>query len=257
MKVAVLQQFLRSLAAPLHAAGAAAKVTQDLEQTSQALEPFKENDFGEFAAFLVQADEFNRTKLLPLLKTKARPRGAPKALNEAQVQHLVGEVRRLEERAAAPGAARTELAPELDRLGLDNLNKPEAVAVAQALGIPTKARTTAADAVSQMRRLVLEGREAVEKHSRPAPVLDAAKIQHLTQQVRHLEERAAGADASLEGLNAELDRVGLDQLSKAEVLAVAKELTVRVSSRTPTGEAIRLIRRSVLDRKEALETARV
>src|ERR1700682_4538934 len=127
MNVAVLQQFLRSLAAPLQAAGAAAKVTHDLEQTSQALEPFKESDFGQFAAFLVQADEFNRTKLLPMLKTKSRPRGEAKTLNEAQIQHLVREVRRLEERAAAPSASRGELAPDLDRLGLDNLNKPEAV----------------------------------------------------------------------------------------------------------------------------------
>ena len=45
MKVATLQQYLRSLAGPLQAAGAAAKVTTDLEQTCQALEPFKDQDF--------------------------------------------------------------------------------------------------------------------------------------------------------------------------------------------------------------------
>lgn len=179
MKVSVLQQFLRSLAAPLHAAGANQKATHDLEQTCHALEPFKEEDFGQFAAFLMQAEEFNRTKLLPMLKTKARAKGAAKTLNEAQVQHLVQQVRQMEERAAAaPEGFRAELAPELDRIGLENLTKPEAVALANAVGVPTKARTTADEAIQQVRRLVLEGREAVERHSRPAaPTLDAARIQ--------------------------------------------------------------------------------
>lgn len=258
MKVAVLQQFLRSLAAPLQAAGANPKSTADLEQTVQALEPFKEQDFGQLAAHLVQVEEFDRTKLLPMLKNKARPRGGEKTLNDAQVQHLVREIRALEERATAAGPGRAELAPEVERLGLDNLTKPEAVAVAQAVGVPTKARTTAADAVDLIRQLVLEGREALDRRpARNAPELDAAKIQHVAQQVRHLEERAAGADASPEGLNADLDRLGLDALSRPELFAVAKELGVRMEFQTSAAEAAQRIRRSVLDRKEALETAKV
>ena len=110
MKVAVLQQFLRSLAAPLQAAGASPKVTNDLEEACNALESFKEEDFGQFAAFLVRAEEFHRTQLLPMLKTKERPRGAARTLNEAQVRHLAQQVRQLEERAAAaPGGFRAEL----------------------------------------------------------------------------------------------------------------------------------------------------
>ncbi len=263
MKVAVLQQFLRSLAAPLQAAGASPKVTTDLEQACNALEPFKEEDFGQFAAFLSRAEEFHRTQLLPMLKTKERPRGAARTLNEAQVQHLARQVRQMEERAAAaPGGNRLELAPELDRIGLENLTKPEALALAKEVGLPTKARTTADDAIQMVRRLVLQGREAVGQPSRPAaaaaaPAPDADKIQHLTQEVRHLEERAAGADASPEGLNADLDRLGLDQLNDAEILAVARELGVPLEPRTAPDEAVRLIRRSVLDRKETLEAARV
>lgn len=75
--------------------------------------------------------------------------------------------------------------------------------------------------------------------------------------MRHLEERAAGADATPESLNADLDRLGLDQLNKAELLAVARELGVPTESRTSAKQAAHLIRRSVLDRKETLEAARV
>ncbi len=261
MKVAVLQQFLRSLAAPLQAAGASPKVTNDLEQACNALEPFKEEDFGQFAVFLSRAEEFHRTQLLPMLKTKERPRGTARTLNEAQVRHLAQQVRQLEERAATAGN-RMELASELDRIGLENLSKPEALALARELGLPTKARTTADDAIQMVRRLVLEGRESLGQPSRPAPAAeaptpDASKIQQLTQQVRHLEERAAGADASPEGLNADLDRLGLDQLNDEEVLAVARELGVPLEPRTAPDEAVRLIRRTVLDRKETLEAARV
>ena len=169
MKVAVLQQFLRSLTAPLQAAGASPKVTNDLEQACNALESFKEEDIGQFAAHLVRSEEFHRTQLLPMLKTKERPKGAARTLNETQVQHLAQQVRQMEERAAAaPGGNRMELAPELDRLGLENLTKPEALALAKAVGVPTKTRTTAEEAIQLVRRLVLEGREAAGRPSRPA-----------------------------------------------------------------------------------------
>src|SRR5437764_5491309 len=99
MKVSVLQQFLRSLAAPLQSAGAA-KPANDLEQTCQALEPFADQDFAEFAAHLARTEEFHRTKLLPMLKSKSRSggRGAERTLNEAQIQHLAQQIKQLEQR---------------------------------------------------------------------------------------------------------------------------------------------------------------
>src|SRR5665213_2576621 len=228
MKVSVLQQFLRSLAAPLQSAGAA-KQANDLEQTCQALEPFPDQDFAHLAASLVQAQEFHQTKLLPMLKTKARAsgRGAERTLNDAQIQHLTQQVKHLEQRATSGSETqRAELAAELDRLGLENLNKSEAITLAKEVGLQTRVRTT-------------------------------AKVQHLAQQVRQLEEKAAAADASLDRLNAELDQIGLDALTKEEALAVAKEIGVHATARTPATEIVVQIRRSVLDRKEALETARV
>ena len=258
MKVSVLQQFLRSLAAPLQSAGAA-KQANDLEQTCQALEPFPDQDFAHLAASLVQAQEFHQTKLLPMLKTKARAsgRGAERTLNDAQIQHLTQQVKHLEQRATSGSETqRAELAAELDRLGLENLNKSEAITLAKEVGLQTRVRTTAQDVLQNLRRLILEGREALQQPASSKPV-DAAKVQHLAQQVRQLEEKAAAADASLDRLNAELDQIGLDALTKEEALAVAKEIGVHATARTPATEIVVQIRRSVLDRKEALETARV
>jgi flagellar biosynthesis chaperone FliJ len=259
MKVSVLQQFLRSLAAPLQSAGAV-KPANDLEQTCQALEPFAEQDFAQLAAFLVQAQEFHQTKLLPMLKTKSRAsgRGAERTLNDAQIQHLAQQVKHLEQRAAAgPETPRAELAAELDRLGLENLNKTEAITLAKEVGLQTRVRTTAQDVLQQLHRLILEGREALQQPAQSSKPVDAAKVQHLAQQVRQLEEKAASADAPLASLNAELDQIGLDSLNKEEALAVAKEIGVSAPSRTSATELVVLIRRSVLDRKESLETARV
>jgi flagellar biosynthesis chaperone FliJ len=260
MKVSVLQQFLRSLAAPLQSAGAA-KQANDLEQTCQALEPFAEQDFAHLAASLVQAQEFHQTKLLPLLKSKSRTggRGVERTLNDAQLQHLAQQVKHLEQRATSGSETqRGELAAELDRLGLENLNKTEAINLAKEVGLQTRVRTTAQDVHQQLRRLILEGREALKQPAQSsAKPVDTAKVQHLAQQVRQLEEKAASTDASLDGLNTELDHIGLDSLTKEEALAVAKELGVHAASRTPATELVVQIRRSVLDRKEALETARV
>jgi flagellar biosynthesis chaperone FliJ len=258
MKVSVFQQFLRSLAAPLQSAGAA-KPANDIEQTCQALEPFADQDFAQLAASLLQAQEFHQTKLLPMLKSKTRAggRGAERTLNDAQIHHLAQQVKDLEQRAASGSETpRAELVAELDRLGLENLNKTEAITLAKEVGLQTRVRTTAQDVLQNLRRLIQEGREALQSAPSSKPV-DTAKVQHLAQQVRQLEEKAASADASLDHLNAELDQIGLDALTKEEALAVAKEIGVHSTARTPATEIVVQIRRSVLDRKESLETARV
>ena len=252
MKVAVLQQYLRGLAAPLQAAGATPKVTGDLEQTAQALEPFKDQDFGQVAAFLAQADELQRTGVLPMLKAKSRS-GAGKNLNEAQIGHVAEQLRRLAERAAAAGESAEALAPDVDRLGLENLSKAEAVAVARVVGARTTTRMGQPEVVQQLRRVVLGGSAAPEAAATEAE--PQSRVQDLAQQVRQLEEQAAGADASHEGLRSQLDHLRLDALSHAELLGVAQELGLGVDPESPAEDVVRRIRRSVLDRKQAPEAA--
>ena len=66
MKVSSLQQFVRSLIAPIRAAGAAVKVTGDLEQTASDLEPFAQLDVWQLAELLRQAREYRDTGILPV-----------------------------------------------------------------------------------------------------------------------------------------------------------------------------------------------
>ena len=104
--------------------------------------------------------------------------------------------------------------------------------------------------LQNLRRLIQEGREALQTAPSSKPV-DTAKVQHLAQQVRQLEEKAASADASLDRLNAELDQIGLDALTKEEALAVAKEIGVHSTARTPATEIVVQIRRSCWTAKRA------
>ena len=111
------------------------------------------------------------------------------------------------------------------------------------------------EAVQQLRRLVLGGSAAPEAGA--AASEPRTPVQDLAQQVRQLEEQAAGADASLERLRSDLDRLRLDTLSPEEILAVAREIGLAVEPGSAADEVVRLIRQSVLDRKEAPETAPV
>jgi hypothetical protein len=60
MKVAVLEQFLRSLVGPLTAAGTAPGSVADLERACRALEAFRDKDAGELADFLGRAVGYER-----------------------------------------------------------------------------------------------------------------------------------------------------------------------------------------------------
>ncbi len=55
MKVAVLQQYLRSLVEPIKASGASTKLIGDLEAACQGLESFREREFADLAEFLFRA----------------------------------------------------------------------------------------------------------------------------------------------------------------------------------------------------------
>ena len=65
MKVSNLQQFVRSLVAPMQQAGAAVKVTGDLEQAVADLEPFAQLDVWQLSELLRHAKEYRDTGILP------------------------------------------------------------------------------------------------------------------------------------------------------------------------------------------------
>jgi uncharacterized protein HemY len=164
MKVNNLQQFVRSLVAPMQQAGAAAKVTDDIEKAVTDLEPFAQLDVWQLSELLRQAKEYRDTGTLPAPAGKrptARKPAAPKH-DPAVVADFAQKVRALEEKAATTESTREELRAGLDALKLDKLTKDNLVGIARELGRQTTAKTTKGQAADIIRRVVLERKEILE-----------------------------------------------------------------------------------------------
>ena len=164
MKVSNLQQFVRSLVAPMQQAGAAAKVTDDIEKAVTDLEPFAQLDVWQLSELLRQAKAYRDTGTLPAPAGKrptTRKPAAPKH-DPAVVGEFAQKVRALEEKAATPESTREELRAGLDALKLDKLSKDNLVGIARELGRQTTAKTTKGQAADIIRRVVLERKEMLE-----------------------------------------------------------------------------------------------
>jgi hypothetical protein len=108
MNVATLQQFLRSLAPALQAAGSGPRVAQDLERACRGLEPFGTLDLDTFAGFLARCAEFQRSGSV-----------APSSGSDlGPVQQVLRRLDQARERlGAGDPAARTELLQAQRELG--------------------------------------------------------------------------------------------------------------------------------------------
>jgi len=262
MKVGNLQQFIRSLAAPLQQAGAAAKVVNDLEQTSQDLQPFAEWEVWQLGELLRQAKEYRDTGILPAPPAKrggAKKAATPKAEPKVLIAEYAEKVRALRDRAAAPDAAREAVTAELTALNLGALSGPVLVGVAGELGHPLPKSTKKEKAAERLRRLVFGEPEPLTRSTRrgggePQQV-DSALILGHVQKVRALEERAAAPESTWEELKDGLAKLSLDNLPKDALVEIARELNRPLSSGVTKPEAIDQIRRVVLERKELLESA--
>jgi hypothetical protein len=163
MKVVALQQFVRSLSAPVGALGAAQKILTDLEKIGQALEPFKEFDFERFTTLLVQAEEYSRTGVLPVATGKTRAPREPKAKKTPppSVQELAQQIKQLEEKAVSVDVTRESLEEDLSKLGLEKLTIPSLRELAKEVGAEANAKKKD-DLIRALRRVVLERKESVE-----------------------------------------------------------------------------------------------
>jgi hypothetical protein len=145
MKVADLQQFVRSLSAPLSTSGAS-KVAGELDRVCTGFEPFNDMTLAEFADFLVLAHTYKRDGVLA---TGTRSRGkAAVALDRSKVDKAAQQVQQLYERAADPELQYTTIEGEIKKLDRA-LNKDEAIAVAVEVGIakPMKTKKAALDEI--------------------------------------------------------------------------------------------------------------
>ena len=170
MNVAALQQFLRSLTGPMQAAGASQKVVNELQEAERALEPFRELDFAQFAAFLRQADEYRRTGVLPIPAKSSR---ALRISDPTKIHELAQQAAQLKEGAAGADGPADALNAEFDRLDLKALSKKDVLAVAREVGARATVRMSQDEAIDAVRRWVL-GRQDAAPPTRPA---ETAEIQ--------------------------------------------------------------------------------
>jgi hypothetical protein len=90
MKTSALQEFLRSLAAPLAAIGVAPKSLDDLHTAAQSLEPFKDLDLEQLVDFLRRAADFRRDGKVPALSVSGLDQITSAARSLSEDVHLVG-----------------------------------------------------------------------------------------------------------------------------------------------------------------------
>lgn len=160
MTVADLQAFVRNLGVTLAGAGAK-KPADELERIAAGLEPFRVLGLAQFSDFLVTAENYARTGVVP---TTAKGRGksaAPKPDSAATVGAATEYVQNLYERAIDPNLQFTAIDSELKALE-KKLNKDEAVQVARAVGIAATLKTKKA-ALEAIRRKINERKESFER----------------------------------------------------------------------------------------------
>lgn len=160
MTVADLQQFVRSLGAALAAAGAK-KVADELESVGQGFEPFRTLGLAKFSQFLVMAETYARTGVVPTIG-KGRSKAAAPKPDSAEVVRSAGErIAVLYERAVDPSVPYTAIEAELKAIE-KQLGKDEAVQAARNFGIAAALKTKKA-ALDAIKRKITERKESFER----------------------------------------------------------------------------------------------
>jgi hypothetical protein len=159
MNVAGLQKFVSGLQDALEASGAKT-VARDLGRLSAGLEPFTALTLGQFADFLRQADEYQRTGVVTAGKrTKAR-RVKAASPDPAAVQAAAQQMRELYQRAVEPEVTYGKIDAEVRGLN-SRFKKADVIAIAKEMGI-TGASTKKA-AIEEIHRKIRERKESYQR----------------------------------------------------------------------------------------------
>ena len=151
MKMAELQAFVKTLAAPLSSVGVSKTVCTDLERVAAALEPFRDLTISQFADFLAKAEEYHRTGVLASPSKKAR---APAVRAGAlSIPEAVQRVQSLYERAPDPTLTYVAIEAEIKQLD-KALTLPQALELAKELGLVLSKKTKKATFEEIKRRII-------------------------------------------------------------------------------------------------------
>jgi hypothetical protein len=169
MKVAELQSFLRQIVPFTQAAGASAKVTEDLDRVGEGLEPFKEQSLGEFADFLRMADEYVRNGTLPASAKSSRRRSSsngepqtPKLSLEAAAQTFMS----LYEQGADPALDDEVIDAEISKFYDLSISQLKSLGEQVDHPVPTNLRKKP-EIIALFKRMIKEHRESPERGGSP------------------------------------------------------------------------------------------
>jgi hypothetical protein len=160
MTVADLQQFVRNLGVTLASAGAK-KPADELQRIAAGLVPFQVLTLAQFSDFLVTAENYARTGIVPTTGKGRAKAAAPKLDSADKIRNAVQRMNELYERAVDPSLQYTAIDAELKALD-KQLGKDEAIQVARATGIAAMLKTKKA-AMEAIKRRIHERKESFER----------------------------------------------------------------------------------------------
>jgi hypothetical protein len=147
MKVRDIEQYFSDLAKLMQATDAK-KSAAGLTRIAEGLRPFRECELEAFAGFLVRAEEYHRTGIVPATAKPAKPGHASSPKEKSDLSALLNEIKGLYYGAGSNGT--TMEAIEGVGPKLQPLKKDEIVEIAKAIGLVGMEKKTKADLVEQI-----------------------------------------------------------------------------------------------------------
>lgn len=132
---------------PLEASGAKKEIVDDLGRACDGFDPFASHSVKDFAAFLVRAEEYARTGIVPVRATAARaPRTTKPKAPALSLEDAQGLVTSLYDRSISDDVTYEHITAEVQKL--DKLTAKDLVEVAKHFGVvPGKTKKASLDAV--------------------------------------------------------------------------------------------------------------
>jgi hypothetical protein len=229
MKVSVLQQFLRSLIAPLESSAAARDTLAGLQRACQGLDPFQDKDVADFAEFLTRAAAYERDGKWP----SSNPPINGRIVDEPSAQEYARRLRTFLEREAPAGSPFSEeVRAELHRLA-KRLKSAQVKEMARELQVEDGfrgAKQGIERIVFQLTGQGLRGRKP--RTPRKGTAADPAAIQQYAAELREL--------ANKDGLEQRVNEM-VGNLSGPKLKALAQSLgATRKARRKPEWSQILL-----------------
>jgi len=161
MNVDDLRQFLQSLSQPLNTSGAKA-AAGDLDRMCAGLEPFRTLSVAQFADFLVNAEAYARTGVVPTTgRGKPAAKAAAKTGDPQALAAAVEQIRALYDRVTSPEVTYATIEAEVKRLD-KAFGKDAVLEIARGLDIAGPLKTKKA-ALEEIHHRLRERKESFER----------------------------------------------------------------------------------------------